>query len=302
MSQRDTFHDLLQGEGGLRSTDLVALSDLSPADLREFEAEWAGATVERRRAVLSRLRELAEDNIEYNYKAIFLLALGDRDAEVRREAVEGLWEEEGLAVLQRLEELLVADRSPEVRSSAAAALGRFAYLATVGELPDARADQLREALRRAVMQAPDGSQLQMRAVETLSYFHDDPLVNEYIGRLYREGDEEEQASALVAMGRSMQPQWESAVRQELENDDARVRFQAARAAGEMALSDTVPTLGRLAEGDDLEVRESAIWALGQIGTKLATERLRTLAANGPEEVREACEEALGEVMYSGDHD
>lgn len=286
----------------MRATELAALSDLAPDQAQEAEALWASAPVERRRRLLREVRNLAEDNIEYNFKNVYLLGLGDGDAEVRREAVEGLWEDESSGVLHRLQELLLSDRSLEVRASAAAALGRFAYRAAVGDLPPARADQLQETLRRTLADAPDGSELQMRALEGLSYFHDDPVVAEYIGRLYREGDEEEQASALVAMGRSMQPRWEPAVAQELDNDDPRVRFQAARAAGEMRLPRTVPALSRLAEEDDPEVRNSAIWALGQIGTKGATDALRALAADGSEDVREACEEALGEAMYAGEYE
>ena len=298
----ETVRDLLLGGGGIRTSALAGLSDLSPAEVEEITPIWREAPVERRRQLVNELRDLAEDNIEYNYKRLFLLALTDPDPPVRATAVEGLWAEEGPVVLDRLQDLLRSDRHPEVRASAAAALGRFAYLAEVGRLDPSRVEQLQELLRRVLRDAPDDSELQMRVLESLAYFAGEPVVPEYIGRLYREGDEEGQASALVAMGRSMDHRWDRAIIQELDSDSPRLRFQAARAAGEMELEESVPELTRLIEEPDAELRDSAIWALGQIGSPRATDVLKRLANDDDDATREAAEVALGEAMYSGEYE
>lgn len=300
MDLRDSFRELLSGEGQTRATQLATLSDLPLAEVQEAQSVWLAASPERRRALLSGLQSLAEDNIEYNFKNVFLFALEDPDSEVRRFAVEGLWEEEGYLVLERLQDVLRQDASSQVRTAAAMALGRFAYLGAVGDLPESRSEQLQEVLRRSLVDAPDGADLQLRLLEALSYYEKEPLLAEYIARLYREGDEEEQASALVCMGHSLDPRWHSAVTDELDNQSPRVRFHAARAAGEMALSEAVPSLTQIVEDDeeDNEIRGNAIWALGQIGTKLATDTLRNLTNLDSDELREAAEEALGEAMYA----
>ena len=298
----ESLGQLLLGSASPSTAQLASLSDLPMARLEEAKSVWRDAPVELRRRLLAALRELAEDNIEYNFRAVFLLGLDDPDPEVRVKAVEGLWEDESLLVMERLERLLLSDPSPDVRAAAATELGRFAFKASCGDLQRGREDELQETLRRALVRSPDGSLPQMRALEALAYFHDDPLVPEYIRRLYREGDEEEQASALAAMGHTAQPGWAPLVEGELDSESNLLRFHAACAAGEIGLAGTVPALRRIAGEDDPEVRNAAIWALGQVGTRQATETLRALAGSESEEVREAAEEALGEAMYAGDHE
>jgi HEAT repeat protein len=289
-------------DDGVRPSLLTGLSDLPAGQAGEAREVLQTAPVDRRLRLLAACRELAEDNIEYTFKTLFLIGLEDPDARVRQVAVDGLWEEDGVQILHRLESLLLSDRSPEVCAAAAQMLGRFAYGAAVGDLGPSVSDHLRETLRRALADAPDGSTVQMRCVESLSWFHDDPLLNDQIGRLYREGDEEEQASALVAMGRSMRPEWREAIASELSSESPRLRFHAARAAGEMMMAETVPALARLAEEADPEVRENAIRALGQIGNRAATQRLQNLAASDMPGVADAAEEALGEALYAGGYE
>lgn len=283
--------------------ELAQLSDLSPQEVREFERAWPDVPVARRASILANLRQLAEDNVEYNFKQVFLLALSDPDPDVRAGGVQGLWEEESIPVLERLEHLLASDRTPEVRAAVAEALGRFAYGAAVGRLDQSRADHLEESLRRALISGADGSDLQLRALESLSYYAEQPLVGEFVARLYREGDEEEQGSALIAMGRTMDPRWHDAIREELASTSPRLRFLAAHAAGDAVLTDAVPALLRLVEqDDDLEVRQAAVWALGQIGTEPATRTLRNIAQEPGHPLSEAAEDALDEAVYAADYD
>jgi len=298
----ESLRNVLETTEPMRATELTALSDLPAAELQGRERAWVSAPPERRHGLLAALRSLAEDNVDLNFKTIYLLGLDDPSSEVRQAAIEGLWEDEGSALLERLQGMLFSDPDPEVRAAAATALGRFAFLGAAGGLPSSRADQLQEVLRRALVDTSDGSAMQRRLVEALAYFHDDGLVHEFIGRLYREGEEPEQESAVIAMGRSMDVRWRDVVVRELKNQDAGIRFQAARAAGEMQLMETVPELSTLADELDPEVRSSAIWALGQIGSKLATDKLRLLAQSPAEDVREAAEEALGEAMYASGYD
>ena len=302
MSLLEPLRDVLESAEPMRATTLTALSDLPAAELRGQSEAWLAAPLERRHRLLTMLRSLADDNVELNFKSIFRFGLDDPSPEVRQAAIDGLWEDEGTELLERLQVLLATDSDPAVRAAAATALGRFAFLAAAGDLPGPRADQLQEVLRRALVDTSDGTEVQRRLVEALAYFDDDTLVHDFIGRLYREGEEPEQESAVIAMGRSMDMRWRDAVVDELDNEDAGIRFQAARAAGEMGLEETVPRLVALADEADPEVRATAIWALGQIGSKPAREKLELLTQSDAEDVCEAAEEALGEAMYAGGYD
>jgi hypothetical protein len=86
----------------LSSQLLTSLSDLSGDELSLFNAAWDGLDARRRRAVLSCLEEMAENNVEFDFAAIFKRALGDADALVRRQAIAGLWEDEEPSLIRPL--------------------------------------------------------------------------------------------------------------------------------------------------------------------------------------------------------
>ncbi|WP_041424358.1 HEAT repeat domain-containing protein [Thermobaculum terrenum] len=301
MGLTDSLKRLLTVEGPMHQQDLIYLSDLSWDQMQELEAIWYGAPASRRVQLIKQLQKLANDDVQYNFKRIFLFALEDHHPAVRKVAVEGLWEEDSPFILEKLEGILLNDSSLEVRVSAAGVLSNYAYKSAVGELDDEHASRLQEVLQEVVQQADDGSELQRKALEALAFFEEDPIADDYIERLYWEGGYEEQASALIAMGRSMNTKWSSTIIKELGNPHPKLRKEAARAAGEMALRESVPDLIRLTQEDtDKEAIHAAIWALGQIGTPQAKRMLRHIANSSNKDLQSAAEEALDEAMYSGD--
>lgn len=301
MGLTDSLKRLLTVEGPMHQQDLIYLSDLSWDQMQELEAIWYGAPASRRVQLIKQLQKLANDDVQYNFKRIFLFALEDHHPAVRKVAVEGLWEEDSPFILEKLEGILLNDSSLEVRVSAAGVLSNYAYKSAVGELDDEHASRLQEVLQDVVQQADDGSELQRKALEALAFFEEDPIADDYIERLYWEGGYEEQASALIAMGRSMNTKWSSTIIKELGNPHPKLRKEAARAAGEMALRESVPDLIRLTQEDtDKEAIHAAIWALGQIGTPQAKRMLRHIANSSNKDLQSAAEEALDEAMYSGD--
>ena len=92
------------------------LSDACLAPPRRVSAlsaqAWPQVEVARRRQILRRLLDLAEDNVEMDFDAVFMAALKDDDAEARALAVQGLWEHEGRDVIAPLIEILRKDPSP----------------------------------------------------------------------------------------------------------------------------------------------------------------------------------------------
>jgi HEAT repeat protein len=67
------------------------------------------------------------------------------------------------------------------------------------------------------------------------------------------------------MGRSADNYWIATLIDELQNDDAEIRYEAATACGMIEDEEAVPYLIDLLADDDAEVREQAIVALGAIG-------------------------------------
>src|SRR3972149_128085 len=125
----------------------ASLEREQPAALR---SAWPQIEARRRRQVVHLLMELAEDNVDLDFDAVFFAALEDEDAAVRADAVRGLWEYEGRDLIPPLLRLLEKDEEPEVRVEAALALGRFVVLSELGSLREEHFQQVEEGLRRAL--------------------------------------------------------------------------------------------------------------------------------------------------------
>jgi HEAT repeat protein len=141
------------------------------------------------------------------------------------------------------------------------------------------------------------SDVRRRAVESLGYLHGDDDVKELIADQYRQSGRHAE-SAVLAMGRSMDHQWSPIVLHELRSERPAMRYEAAHAAGEMALEDALPQLARMVDDDDTEVRLAAIWSLGQIGGKPAAEALNQVLQSGDPTMKEAAQEAIQEIAFS----
>lgn len=265
-------------------------SGVGPEDVAVFCERFPLLSDERRVALVSSMVESAEADYELSYVALLRVALEDPLPAVRRMAIEGLWEDERLDLLRRLIALLESDPSDEVRAAAATSLGRFVYMAECEDLDSARGNQVREALERAV--AGQTLDVARRALESLAFINGEPIMR-LIDQAYASSQPLMRQSAIFAMGRSADRFWADNVLGELHSDDPAMRFEAARAAGEMHLTRALPLLARLIAGDrDAEVQAMAVWSMGQIGGKRARQLLERLAEGDDESLSAAAEEAL----------
>ena len=167
--------------------------------------------------------------------------------------------------MDRLLDTLEHDESDDVRAEVAKTLGRFAEQAAAGELDDDRTDVLRGRLLDAATDPGLASVIQRRAIESVGAFGRDDEVREALETAYSSEDQSMQASALFAMGRSQDAYWLDLLLGELGSAEAELRFESARACGQLGNEDAVPELGALADDEDQEVRHAAFAALGQIG-------------------------------------
>ncbi|MDM8527239.1 HEAT repeat domain-containing protein [Anaerolineales bacterium HSG24] len=113
---------------------------------------------------------------------------------------------------------------------------------------------------------------------------------------YYDEDDLLQVSAIFAMGRNADSRWVPSVLEELDNPNPSIRFEAARACGELEIIDVLPKLINLLQNEfDIEVQEVAIGALGQIGGPVAQEALEECLEWDTEAIVIAASDALEEL-------
>jgi HEAT repeat protein len=263
---------------------LFELSDLDRSQLECFQRAWLPIAEPQRLKVMQSLGELAREHIDLNFDRIDRLALDDVAGEVRRTAIENLWESEDPALVPKLLHALADDPQPDVRAAAAAALGPFVYLGEVGRLELPQPRQMEDALLLAAERDAD-SVVRLRALESIGFSSRDE-VRPLVEQAFRSGQETAQRSALLAMGRSANEVWGPDVISQLHSPSPALRLEAVRAAGELELPDSVPEVIELLEDVDEDVRRAAIWSLGQLGGRRARGALQQLAprAEGEDEI------------------
>jgi HEAT repeat protein len=273
---------------------LYALSAPSAEETRIFRRQWPTFALERRRKIVSALAESAEANFELDFNALFRVTLGDEDEHVRTVSIEGLWEDEGPTIIAPLVHIVRKDNAASSRAAAAASLGRFVLLGELEELDERYIKLIRGALLEAIADRKELVEVRRRAVESIAYW-DEPCVHDIIAAAYQEPAELMRISAVFAMGRSADPDWSETVRGELHNTNPAMRYEAARACGELGAKTAVPELVALVSDPDREVQFAAVGALGQIGGRQARRVLERCAHSADEAMRLTAEDALAEL-------
>jgi HEAT repeat protein len=281
----------------LAMRDLKPLSGLGSEERADFWPAWV-AIMPRRRAEIARaMVELAEDDIELDFAAAQIWLLEDDDSEVRANAIEGLWENTSTTLLHQLLRLMRSDPAPAVRAAATLSLSRFAYLAELEELDSRDIQALRDGLLAIIRDTRQPLEVRRRALESAGYFGSIDEIQRQIELAFASDEQLLRESALVAMGRSMLERWLPQIGRELESQSPALRYEAARAAGEMAedARTLLPKLSPLLNDSDSEVALAAIWALGQIGGDTAKRLLQQVRKNADETRGQAAADALEEL-------
>jgi len=280
-------------------TERLVASFSSPtlAEVLEFRDRLARERGGRKQALFAAMVRHAEEHFRLDFSDLFRAFLDDPDPIVRFHAIEGLWEDERPDLVRLFVRLLESDPDVVVRAAAALSLGRFLFRAECDQIDSRRALAMIEALRNCLERADEDVAVRRRALESLAYVNEQ-WVSRLIDRAYQSGDERMRESAVFAMGRNADPMWADTVVAELYSDSLNMRYEAARACGELELSRAVDRLIHLTEDPDAEIAEMAIWALGQIGGKGAREALEQWATGDDEAMRAAAHEALEEIEFA----
>jgi HEAT repeat protein len=294
MPIEDYLEELKDPSRPLLASRLGELASVLPDEIPTLAEAWPHIAVARRRQILRRLLDLAEDNVEMDFDRVFMVALKDDDAEARAIAVQGLWEHDGRDVISPLVDILRNDPSATVRAEAATALGSLVLRAEFQHLSTMDSRRIEEALRAAVDDSAESPEVRGRALESIGALSTS-WVRGSIENAYRSNNWRLRVSAVHAMGRNCDPNWLPLLMAELASDAPEMRFEAATACASCCGESAVPFLKPLLEDEDSDVQGAAIAALGEIGGDAAKRALEEIDHHPEPRVREAVAAALEEI-------
>lgn len=260
---RQMLDALLDEESTFNPRYLYRLSDLNSVEYKELQETWARISTMRRRALVEDLEALGENDYLLSFEAVARLGLKDEDPQVRTTSIRMLWDYEDQDLGWIYLEMAEKDTDVNVRATATSALGKFIYLAEVEELPDNLGSEVSGRLLQ-IARGQDDREVRRRALEALGYSSMQEVAK-LIQEAYDTGQKDWIASSLFAMGRSANELWGEQVLSKIFNPHPSIRMEAARAAGELELSEATSNLIELLKDDNAEVRAAAIWSLSQIG-------------------------------------
>ncbi len=279
-----------------QSQDIKYLSGLLNEGIQRLEKTWPHLSVEVRRELTLTLKNLAEADFEMDFFAVFRIGLQDVDADVRADAIEGLFEDQDVRLVSQFVQLLQEDQASQVRAKAAQALANFVLLGELQKIRPRPFFKAREALRHTYHNSQEDLEVRRRAIEALAYTNLDN-VEDLIADAYAHSHQNMRISAVFAMGRSADKRWAAIVQQELNNPNPAMRYEATRACGELRLQETTAALVELADDVDPEIQQMALWSLGQIGGKRAERTLNRYIHSDDEALSLAAKHALAELEF-----
>ncbi len=299
ISVEELLQRLIKGAEVPPLEELYAFSDLSLQNMELLRQQWALVPVQMRRDVIAELVERAQEDLFLILGRMLRVAMADSDAQVRRAAVTGLWEDGKPDLIGPLVQTLHNDPDTGVRAAAATALGGFVLAGELEELETAFAMRAEEALLAIMADESQPLEVRRRALESLAY-SSETGVHQLIEDAYYSPHGAMRVSAVFAMGRSADVRWRGLVRAELRNPSPAMRAEAAFACGELEARAALNDLLALLSDRDQTVRLSAIYALGHIGGNDVRDALEAVMLSDNDQEVEAAEEALEEMAFYAD--
>jgi hypothetical protein len=290
------FLDTVPDEEGGQFTyaGLSELSALSADDARDLVEAWEEWTETRLVNFLHRLVGLSEDNTLLEFDTVFKHALTTQSAPGRKLALAGLAECDDRALVTLLLKMVKSDPADDVREDATLALARFAALGVAGKLPKRDVKKIGESLDAILSNARETENVRRRALEAAATLGSSK-VDVLIKAAFDSGDTAEVKSALYSMGLSSNQAWLPQVLQQITSPSAELRFEAARALGEIGEEPHVLQLADLLEDADPVVAVAAIGSLARIGGDAAMKLIQEGTESEHTIVAEASQAAIREI-------
>ena len=278
---------------------LYQFSDLDTAQQEALANCWRNVPLQRRQTFLQDLVSLAENDPMLMFEPVARVALADEDTDVCISAIDLLFDSEDRRLVPVYLRLLSDhSRSEAVRAAVANALGPYIYMGEVEKLKPEIQHEIEDTLLRAYNE-DESDLVRRRALEALGYSsrNEIPALLRKAAAMH---DDLWLESAMFAMGRSADEQWESTVLENLEHENLQVRIQAVHAAGELAVKKARKRLLKAVDTvEDEDLRKEIIWALAQIGGEGVERKLDALlAASEDDEESAFLEEAIEMLNFT----
>ncbi len=283
LSFQSVLDHLLDSKKDIPQNHLQYYSDLDPKSLRLFMDVWPSVKPNRKLLLLNELlQHLDSDNL-VSYEDIGRALLNDENGEVRALAIGLLAESNDPKLASKLIDIFLTDTELAPRMEAAQLLGEFVLLGELEELNPELKTKIEDALI-SVIRGEENPALRKRALESLGYSSREEMVN-IIESAFQRADPTWVASALHAMGLSHDDRWNDDVVSKLLDEDPRIRFAAAEAAGELNIEAAAPIMLQMLEDEeeDDDVISATIWSLSQIGGEDARIYIVNLIENTEDE-------------------
>ena len=274
MTMKQLLDAMLNEEKPLHPSYIYRLSDLSEDDLAALQTTWSKVPAWRRKAIMEDVEEIGQNDYVLSFEEFARHGIQDSEPGVRELAVRSLWEYESRDLIPIYLQLLESDDDYNVRAAAATALGKYIFLGEIEELPTHTQRRIEDRLLD-VVNGDENVLVRRRALESLG-FSGREEIPALIETAYNSGSVDWLVSALFAMGQSANKDWIPWVTSKLDSDNPEVLLEAARAAGELEIRESVPKLMELVDLDDYDLRTTAIWSLSQIGGEGVRARLEEL--------------------------
>jgi HEAT repeat protein len=245
---------------------LPLFSDIAPLELQTLLEIWPRINLTRKLTLLNGLVSLMDTDMLVSFEDIGWALLDDSEGDVRACAIRLLAESDDEDLAESLIEILRNDPDLDPRLEAAKLLGEFILLGELEKL-DGELHREAEETLMGIVSGEEHASLRKLALESVGY-SSRMEVETLIRTAFNRADPTWVASALIAMGRSSDEQWDEDVVSMLLNDDPRIRLAAVQAAGDLRSENARPIiLGMLLEGeeDEDDVIAAGIWSLSQIG-------------------------------------
>lgn len=274
---------LLDNNKPFPPTFLNRFSDLTFSDLNEIKKIWPKVSEERKINLLEDLENLNDTDTLVDFSDLSRFLLTDPLPSVRATAMRILWETQDNKLIPTYLGIMNNDSDDVVRATAATSLGYYVYLGELEEVAPAAISRVEDALLKKI-NGTDSPLVRRRALESMGFSSRNevpPLLKKYLSS----SDKDWIASALFAIGRSADPQWEQNVLELIHSPEPDIQLEAIRATGGLELNAArQPLLDMLEDAEELddEVRMAVIWSLSLIGGEAVRETLDKLA--------EACED------------
>lgn len=278
-----------------KHSDLIHISNIDSNQLKIFLKAWEDIPKTRKLDLLRKFIFLSEENIELDFSQIFINLLNDKNSEVIKLSLEGLWEYEGREIIDPIINLTHKNHTNEVRISAIALLGTFIVHALDKKIIQRDANKIANQLKSIFKNEKDLN-IQAQALEAMSPYKDNET-NLLINQAYKSDHNTLKKSAIFSMGQSNDETWLSNILSELKSNNLSFRFEAINAYAKLCNSNNISPISNLLTDDEQEIRLASLNAIGIIGGENAKKLLKKASKSTDSILSKTATEILKNISF-----